>query len=77
MKTLNMQSLTSLIRQAAAIAAIVLGSIPATGLPNAVRAPLVAISGILLTVEHYVADPSTGSTPTPPKTTNSAPPPPA
>jgi hypothetical protein len=32
-------------------------------LPNAIRVPLVAAGGLILAIEHYVSDPSTGSNP--------------
>lgn len=60
---MSLQQLSSIVRQAAAIAAIVLGALPQTGLPNAVRAPLVAVAGILIAIEHYLSDPSTGNPP--------------
>lgn len=72
------QRAAAVLRQVAAITAVVLGAIPQLNLPNAVRIPLVTVGGLLLTVEHYLSDPSTGtptSTPTLPKASN--PPPPA
>jgi hypothetical protein len=58
----TLQRVWAVIRQLAAYASIVLGAIPATSLPNAVRIPLVTFGGVLIAIEHYVADPSTGST---------------
>lgn len=74
--TVNPQRVASWLRQAAAIASIILGAIPATGLPNAVRAPLVALGGLLLNVEHYVGDPSTGNNVAPPSSSPPGPTPP-
>lgn len=65
--TVNTQAVASIIRQLAAIASMVLGAIPATDLPASVRVPLVAAGGILLSIEHYNSDPSTGN-PVPPTT---------
>ena len=61
-----LQRAASVLRQIAAVTSVVLGSIPQMNLPNAVRVPLVAFGGIILALEHYVADPSTGTPPKPP-----------
>jgi membrane-bound ClpP family serine protease len=58
----GIQRAWAVIRQLAGYASIVLGAIPATSLPNAVRAPLIVFGAVLIAIEHYVADPSTGST---------------
>ena len=59
-----------MIRQALAIAAIVMGALTAAlsgiRLPPAVSAVLAAAGAVVLAIEHYVSDPSTG-TPAPPK----------
>lgn len=60
------QQIASIFRQVAAIAAIVVGALPQIGLPARVATPLIAAGGILLAIEHYLSDPSTG-TPSPPK----------
>jgi hypothetical protein len=62
---MTIQAFSSIIRQLASIAAIVLGAIPATALPNAVRVALIGPAGLLIALEHYVGDPSTGTTPAP------------
>jgi hypothetical protein len=59
-----LQRFSAVFRQIASVAAIVVGAIPQLNLPNAVRAPLIALGGIILAVEHYVADPSTRTTTT-------------
>lgn len=42
----------AVIRQVGSVAAIVIGAIPQLGLPNAVRAPLIAVGGLILAIEH-------------------------
>jgi hypothetical protein len=64
--TINTQQIASWVRQAAAIAAVVISALDTISMPAGVRAVLVAVGGAILTAEHYVSDPSTG-TPTPPK----------
>jgi hypothetical protein len=65
---MTVQSLASVIRQVVAIAAVVMGaltaSLAAIKLPTAVSAVLAAAGAVILAIEHYVGDPSTG-TPTP------------
>lgn len=65
--TLNPQSLASVLRQISAVAAIVLGAIPQTHLGAAAKVPLIAIGGVLLAIEHFVSDPTTGTGAPPPK----------
>lgn len=66
---MNKQSLASVVRQAAAVLVSVYGvltaSVSALHLPPAVSAVLTAVGPIILVVEHYVGDPSTGTTPVP------------
>lgn len=69
---MTVQSIASIVRQVLAVVAVVFGvltaSVSALHLPPAVSTALATIGGILLTVEHYVSDPSTGTpapTPTP------------
>ena len=57
------QQLGSWLRQAAAVAGIVVSLGNQLSLPTSVRTVVLAISGAILGVEHYVSDPSTGSTP--------------
>lgn len=65
--TVNTQQVSSWVRQAAAIVGIiVIGLLNIGSLPSSVRVVLTATSGIVLAIEHFVSDPSTGSTP--PKT---------
>lgn len=62
---MSTQQIASVARQALAIAAIVLGALTATlnsiHLPTGASAALTAIGGVILAVEHFVADPSTGT----------------
>jgi hypothetical protein len=64
---LNSQQIASWVRQGAAIAGIVVvGLLNVGSLPSGVRVVLTAVSGIVLSLEHYVSDPSTGlGSPTP------------
>lgn len=73
MKITNPQSVASIARQVLAIAGIVMGvltaSIGSLHLPTAVSSILVVAGSVLLAIEHYVSDPSTGTpavTPAPP-----------
>ena len=57
-----MNRFASIIRQAAAIAAVLVGALDTTSLPPNVRATLVAVGGILLSAEHILgslSDPDT------------------
>lgn len=62
---MTVQSIAAIVRQVLAIAAIVMGALtqalPSLHLSAGVSGALVAIGGAILTVEHYVADPSTGT----------------
>lgn len=71
----SIQRFWAVVRQLAAFASIVLGAIPQTGLPTSVRVPLVAFGGVLTAIEHFVADPSTGTTPPTTTTTTTTTPP--
>ena len=65
---LNTQQISSWVRQGAAIAGIVVvGLLNVGSLPPNVRVVLTAISGIVLSLEHYVSDPTTGTGTPPPK----------
>jgi hypothetical protein len=61
----NTQQIGSLVRQGAAFlgltAAIVTQAVHAVHLPPAISGTLLAVSGGILAVEHYVSDPSTGT----------------
>lgn len=61
------QSVASIARQVLAIAGIVMGvitsSVTSLHLPTAVSSILVVAGSVILAIEHYVGDPSTGSTP--------------
>jgi hypothetical protein len=66
---MNTQQLSSIARQGLAILGIVFGvltqSVTSLHLPAAVSSILVIAGSVILAIEHYVGDPSTGSTPTP------------
>ena len=78
------QSLASIVRQVLAIVGVIFGvltqSVTALHLPSGVSSVLLVGGAVILAVEHYVSDPSTGSTtPTPAplvQTPVPAPPPP-
>ena len=67
--TINTQQIASILRQAAAIAVIVVTALDTISMPTAVRASLGTIAGALIVVEHYVGDSSTGTPPAPTVTT--------
>lgn len=62
---MTQQSVFAIIRQVLAIAGVVMGVVTASvtqlHLPPTVSAVLVVAGGIILAVEHYVADTSTGT----------------
>lgn len=66
---LSTQSLASIARQVVAVVATVFGiltaSVSALHLPVSVSAILTATGPVILALEHYLGDPSTG-TPAPP-----------
>jgi hypothetical protein len=59
------QAIASVARQVLAIAGIVMGVITASvtslHLPSAVSSILVVAGSVILAIEHYVSDPSTGT----------------
>jgi hypothetical protein len=69
---MNTQQLSSIGRQVIAIAAVVMGALTAAlqgiKLPPAASTALVALGAVILGIEHYVSDPSTGTPPPPPPT---------
>jgi uncharacterized membrane-anchored protein len=69
------QSVSSIVRQFLAILAVIFGvltsSVSSLHLPTSVSTALTVIGGILLAVEHYVSDPSTGTSSPAPVTTPS------
>jgi hypothetical protein len=60
------QRFWAVVRQVLSVAAIVMGALTqalsSIHLPIGVSSVLVAIGGVILGIEHYVADPSTGTT---------------
>lgn len=67
------QSLAAVIRQILAIAALIMGpltqALPSLHLPTLESAAITLFGGILLSIEHYVGDLSTGNMPPPPVVT--------
>jgi hypothetical protein len=65
--TITPQSLASILRQVGAIAAVVMGVLTAAlsgiHLPAAASTALTVAGALILGIEHYVSDPSTGTTP--------------
>lgn len=63
---MTLQRFSAIARQVLAVGAIVVGALSAAieplHLPPAVSSVLVVAGGVILAVEHYVADPSTGTT---------------
>lgn len=70
--TLNTQSASAIARQVLAVLGIVFGvltqSVTQLHLPVAVSSILTIGGAVILAVEHYVSDPSTGTTPPTPPT---------
>lgn len=64
--TVNAQNLGAWFLRFLAIAAAVIAAIPATDVPASARPALAIAGAIILAVDRYVTDPSTG-TPSPPK----------
>jgi hypothetical protein len=66
--TINKQSAASIIRQILGVVATAFGvltsSVSSLHLPVAISTILTACGPLILVVEHYVGDPSTGNTPT-------------
>jgi len=64
--TVSKQSIASVLRQVLAVATSVYGvltaSIGSLHLPVAASTALISFGPVLLSIEHFVADPSTGST---------------
>lgn len=72
--TVNIQRVSSVVRQVVAVAAIVMGcltqALSSIQLSPAISTALATIGGVILGIEHYVGDPSTGtptSAPMPPQ----------
>ena len=63
---MTFQSIASIVRQILAVLVTIYGVLSATvsalHLPPAISAVLTAVGPVLLTVEHYLGDPSTGTT---------------
>lgn len=70
--TVNTQSAAAIGRQILAILGIIFGvltqSVTQLHLPTAVSSILLVAGSVILAVEHFVGDPSTGTPPTPTKT---------
>ncbi len=63
---MSYQQIASILRQVAAVAAVVMGiltqALNGIKLPPAISTAMTIVGGTLLAIEHYVSDPSTGST---------------
>jgi hypothetical protein len=72
--TVNTQQLGAWLLRVLAIASAVIASIPATSIPVSVRPFMVIAAGIILAVDRYVTDPTTGTpAPSPPPSPPPAP----
>jgi hypothetical protein len=62
---MTVQSLAAIARQVIAIAAVVMGALTSAlsgiHLPPAISTALVVAGAVILAIEHYVGDPSTGT----------------
>jgi hypothetical protein len=65
----NTQQISSIVRQVLALAAVIIGalstSLAGIKLPTAVSTALVVGGSVIAAIEHFVSDPSTGSTDAP------------
>ena len=72
--TINVTNIGAVLRQVLAYLGIIFGiliqSVPSLHLPVAVSTAILTVSGILVSVQHYVANPTTGTgaMPVPPTT---------
>jgi hypothetical protein len=77
---MSTQQISSIARQVLAIIGIVMGVLTASvtqlHLPPAVSTVLVTAGAVILAIEHYLSDPSTGTPTTTVKTSTTAPTPP-
>lgn len=78
--TLNLstQQIGAWLARILSLAAVVISAVPATDVPVNVRPYLALVGGIILAVDRYVTDPTTGTpppvpTPAPPAPLTSAP----
>jgi hypothetical protein len=78
------QAIASVARQVLAVAAIIMGALTSAlssiHLPPAISTALVTAGGVLIAIEHYLSDPSTGNPVTTTTTTTAStfkPPPPS
>jgi len=74
---MNTQQISAVVRQVLAVVAVIMGALTQAvsniHLPVAVSSVLAFVGGLILVVEHYVSDPSTGSTTPPASSTPAAP----
>lgn len=66
--TINTQQIGAWLLRVLSLAAVVIAAIPATSVPSDVRPALAAAGAIILAVDRFLTDPSTGNPPTPPTT---------
>jgi tetrahydromethanopterin S-methyltransferase subunit C len=69
---LSTQSASSIVRQILGYLGIIFGvltqSVTAMHLPVAISSVIAIGGAVIIAIEHYVSDPSTGTPPTPPPT---------
>lgn len=58
---LNPQKLGAWVLRLVALAGVVVGSVNPASLPTSLRATFVVVSGVVLAVDRYLTDPSTGT----------------
>lgn len=63
---LSTQQLGAWLARILSLAAVVIAAVPATDVPASVRPYLAVVGGIILAVDRYVTDPSTGTPPSAP-----------
>ena len=52
--TLNLTAAKSIAIYVLGLASVIIGALPAVGVPNSVHAALVAVGGVILAVERYL-----------------------
>lgn len=69
----NAGSVKSFLRQLASVVGLIVSIGNQAHLPTSVRAVLASVSGVLLTVDHYVEKTASTTTPSNPTTTSGGP----
>lgn len=71
---INAQSAGAWLLRLLSLAGVAVGAINPASLPTSLRATFIIVSGVVLALDRYVTDPSTGNPPAPSSTTVQHPP---